>query len=335
MKKITIFLASFMTTAGFAQNVSGFEDLTLAPNSYNDGSSGSGAFMSGGVSFQNSYNTAWAYWDAGFAYSNQGDITVAPSDYLTQMYQTKAGAGYGGSGNFAVGQQGAKITFPNYPAGGNMHSVYITNTTFAYNSMALGDGIGKKFGDTLNSPHSAAGIHGSYPDWFLLDITGYFMGNPIADTVHFYLADFRFANDSLDYIVSDWTLVDLSPLGVTDSLVFSISSSDVGAFGINTPTYFCIDNLTTSEIVTGITEVANPLNITAYPNPFENTVSVTFENTNQRTINVYNALGALVYSAETNAMSAELNLEGFNAGIYFVSVSEGMAASTLKVIKKQ
>src|SRR6218665_481179 len=153
MKKITLFLASLSIAASsFAQQVADFEDLTLAPNSYNDGSSGSGAFMSGIASFQNSYNTAWAYWDAGFAYSNQGDTTVAPSDYLTQLYQTKAGVGYNGSANFAVGQQGAKVSFPTYPVGGTMHSVYVTNTTFAYNSMALGDMIGKKFGDTLNSP---------------------------------------------------------------------------------------------------------------------------------------------------------------------------------------
>ena len=334
--KLTMMAAlSLLTINGFAQlDTATFENLSLAPNSYNDGASGSGPFVSGYTTFQNSYNSSWMYWDAGFAYSNQGDTAVSPSDYLTQLYQTKAGTGQNSSANFGIGQQGAKVLFSFTGAGALSYGMYITNTTFAYNSMALGDGIGKKFGDTLNTPHSATGVHGSFPDWFKLSIVGYYGGLATADTVNFYLADYRFANDSLDYIIKDWTYVDLTPLGHVDSISFTMTSSDVGAFGINTPTFFCIDNLVSSLIVTGITAPAVSAGFNAYPNPFENAVKLNFNNSTARTIAVYNALGELVYYEETKSTSTELNTEAFTSGIYFVKVTEGDQSSTLRMIKK-
>ena len=47
------------------------------------------------------------------------------------------------------------------------------------------------------------------------------------NVVEFYLADFRSAEDSLDYIVNDWRWIDLSNLGNVDSLQFTMNSSDV------------------------------------------------------------------------------------------------------------
>ena len=64
----------------------------------------------------------------------------------------------------------------------------------------------------------------------------------------FYLADFRFADNSLDYIVRDWRFVDLSGLGVVSRLEFDLASSDSGAFGINTPAYFAMDSLAANAV---------------------------------------------------------------------------------------
>jgi hypothetical protein len=61
--------------------------------------------------------------------------------------------------------------------------------------------------------------------------------------VEFYLADFRFENNGEDYIVDTWEYVDLSSLGVVNKLEFSLGSSDVGAWGMNTPAYFVIDTI--------------------------------------------------------------------------------------------
>src|SRR5207249_4062813 len=113
-------------------------------------------------------------------------------------------------------------------------SARIANTTYAALSMLNGDSFAKKFG----------GASGNDPDYFLLTITGLDSQQHSTGSVDFYLADYRFANNAQDYIVSDWTTVDLSSLGLdTQTLSFGLTSSDVGDYGMNTPAYFALDNL--------------------------------------------------------------------------------------------
>ena len=67
-------------------------------------------------------------------------------------------------------------------------------------------------------------------------------GNPVG-SVDFYLADYRFADNSRDYIVDTWTQVDLSTLSDATVLTFAMESTDVGQFGMNTPSYFAVDGI--------------------------------------------------------------------------------------------
>ena len=54
--------------------------------------------------------------------------------------------------------------------------------------------------------------------------------------VFLYLADFRSPDPAQDFIRQEWTWLDLTPLSAaTRSLHFTLSSSDNGAFGMNTP----------------------------------------------------------------------------------------------------
>jgi hypothetical protein len=60
------------------------------------------------------------------------------------------------------------------------------------------------------------------------------------------LADYRFADNSKDYILKDWRYVDFnnnvsSDIEI-DSISFRYEGSDTGAFGLNTPKYFCMDD---------------------------------------------------------------------------------------------
>ncbi len=59
--------------------------------------------------------------------------------------------------------------------------------------------------------------------------------------VDFYLANYT-SPSSLP--VSVWTVVDLTSLAGAQSLSFDHASSDVEPFGINTPEYFAMDDLT-------------------------------------------------------------------------------------------
>ena len=60
--------------------------------------------------------------------------------------------------------------------------------------------------------------------------------------MNFYLADYRFTDNSQDYIVDDWRFVDFSALGIVDEIRFSMTSSDNNQYGPLTPTYFAMDN---------------------------------------------------------------------------------------------
>src|SRR5262249_30519839 len=96
-----------------------------------------------------------------------------------------------------------------------------------------GDMFSKKFG----------GPDGTDPDYFLLTIYGLdAAGNPTG-SVDFLLADYTFQDPNLNYIISAWTTVDLTPLGNAVLLQFNLISSDIGPFGMNTPSYFALDNL--------------------------------------------------------------------------------------------
>ena len=99
--------------------------------------------------------------------------------------------------------------------------------------MLEGSGFSKKFG----------GSTGNDADWFLLTITGKDAYGNITDTVDFYLADYRYENNSSDYIVDSWEYVDLGGLGAAKSLEFLLSSSDTGGYGMNTPAYFAMDTV--------------------------------------------------------------------------------------------
>jgi hypothetical protein len=115
----------------------------------------------------------------------------------------------------------------------SLAGAWFTNTTWAALSMRDGDGFAKQFG----------GASGDDPDFLSLTISGFDAAGLPTGAVEFLLADYRFADGSLDYIVDQWTWVDLGSLGAVKDVDFSIASSDT-AFGfVNTPAYFAMDDL--------------------------------------------------------------------------------------------
>jgi hypothetical protein len=195
-------------------------------------------FTSSGAFFNNAYNALFGSW-GGFALSRATDTTTPG---FGNQYSAWAGSGFGGSSQFAIGYVDSFTpTYPTItlPAGEIPLSIAVSNTTYAALVIRDGDpGFGvEKFG----------GASGSDPDWYKLIITGVDENSATTGTVEFYLADYRFANNAQDYIVSAWATVDLTSLpNSTRALKFDVASSDVGAFGINTPTYFAADQLTTT-----------------------------------------------------------------------------------------
>jgi hypothetical protein len=221
-------------------SVATFDDNPLDPNSHWGGAgSGQTGFVSGGVNFYHNDN-GWS-WD-GFVYSNMTDTTTGG---VENQFSAYTGSGADGLANYAVsalnldwsGNYDVIPTSINFINPCKLSGAYFTNTTYAALTMLDGYFVSKKFG----------GSTGNDADWFLLTITGKDLAGSITGTVDFYLADYRFMDNADDYIVDSWEYVDLSRLGVIASLEFSLSSSDTGDYGMNTPAYFAMDNLTIPE----------------------------------------------------------------------------------------
>lgn len=239
--------------ASFSVVVSTFDDLTLAEDSYwngdDDGAGYDGTFsgfISGDCYFTNCQCLLYNYWEA-FSYSNMTDTTT---EGFTNQFSAYTGVGFNDSANYAVAYtlvmwgQASQIYF-GYSSGDynrTAQGFYVTNTTYAALSMLNGDGFAKKFGD---DPDTTDIVEDDQPDWFLLTI--YALNDSYerddSNKVEFYLADYRFDDSADDYIVDEWTWVDLTGLGEVYGLEFKLTSSDTGGSGMNTPAYFAMDNL--------------------------------------------------------------------------------------------
>lgn len=234
---MSLICLAVLVVAGVANAaiVADFDDLTLAPESYWNGSDGSGGFTSGNAWFNNNYDSVYGSWD-GWAYSNTTDTTTPG---WSNQYSAITGGGQGGSNNYGVSYVNSfAATLPTMlltdtTQGYSLADAYFTNTTYAALSMLNGDDFAKKFG----------GDSGNDPDWFLLTITGYDADSVATGQVPFYLADYRFSDNSEDYIIDEWAWVDLSSLGSIVRLEFGLNSSDVGDWGMNTPAYFAMDTV--------------------------------------------------------------------------------------------
>lgn len=234
MKKFTLSTLCFslFCTYANAQEVATFEDLGLSVDQYWDGSDESAMFTSGGYTFINNYVDWGGYgsWD-GFGYST---MTSTSYTQLSDQFNCCVGHGVNNSSTFGVGYYSAFMgTEPtiiaNDASAFEATGCYITNAAYAYTSMKEGDDYTNKFDET---------------DWFLLTATGYLEGE-VTSTEEFYLA-----KDGK--IVDDWSYFDLSSLGSVDEIHFTLSSSDNGQWGMNTPAYFCIDDFGAKNPVTSI-----------------------------------------------------------------------------------
>jgi hypothetical protein len=242
MRMLTVMMLGIMIlSAGLAAaETADFEDLALAAESFYNGSDGAGSFESRSAVFNNLYDDSFfIYWE-GFSYSNTTDTTT--EGYINQ-YSAYPGSGAEGSTVYGVAYQPGYYgygTVPTiaFPEEISISSVSVANTTYAYLTMKKGDiyGFTEKFG----------GDTGDDEDWFLLTITGKDADGNVTGTVEFYLADYRFVNNEHDYIVDDWIRVDLSNLGEVKSIEFALTSSDTDpdpTIGMNTPSYFAVDNI--------------------------------------------------------------------------------------------
>ena len=198
------------------------------------------------------------------------------------------------------------ISAPYYAVG-----CYVCNSPYAYYAIKEG------------SPYSAKFEQG---DWFKLIAHGVNENAEETGTVEYYLADYQSENADEWTLNDSWEWVDLSSLGEVTSIYFTMESSDTGAYGMNTPAYFCLDKLTVSaDDPTSVDAVAAAA-VKAYYDRSAGCVRV--HTSAPAEVSVYSVNGAWV-AQQTVVDSAAIDLTAVPSGVYIVRCG----AYSVKIVK--
>ncbi|MFA6149779.1 MAG: DUF4465 domain-containing protein [Chitinophagaceae bacterium] len=321
-------LSSLIVLAGFsskAQTVADFETPVLPKSdtayiNYSNYGKDVG-FSSGLAYFPCVYDTSFGFefWSSGFAYSNMRDSVTSG---FMNSYSAKPAIGFAGSAQYVVAngvQNTVRLT--GAAMGASVNGFYVTNSTYAFNSMRDGDGFAKKFN------HSDS-------DFFRLDIFAYSKGAMSKDSVSFYLADFRNTDSTKNYIVRDWNWVDLLKLGKADSLLFRLQSSDNGSFGMNTPGFFCMDNLITNETNVSVKDLSVKADIRMYPNPASNVLFIESNLNEKQIVSINDITGKLIAQYEFQNEKLEINVSSLASGTYILNFRNGSQVTSSQFVKQ-
>lgn len=126
----------------------------------------------------------------------------------------------------------------------NIQYMYVCNSAYTYGVIIHGnywdDGEDDGWTGSAQSLVTSKG-------WFKVLAYGYKAdgsatngGNP----VEFYLADYRDNSSTATPAIEKWTKWDLSALGSVAKIKFNFVGSDNSQYGLNTPAYVCIDDIT-------------------------------------------------------------------------------------------
>lgn len=287
--------------------VADFEDLYLAPETYWQGPDGNtdtnmeSKFYSGSYAFSNTYYPDWNYW-GGYAYSNVTSISFDPAQFSTQQFRSVVGHGAGNTANYAVVYtMGARtdINFTHTANADVIPGVYLTNAAYTYYSMMNGD--------------SFMGAAFAEGDWYKVTFKGT-KTDGTTTTKEIYLADYRSANASERFVVTDWKWYDLSSLGLITKLSVTVDGSRKTTGGLTIPSYFCMDKLgSESEISTGLTDLYQST-IQVYPNPFTDYIIV--KSDKAQTLKLFNVSGQCLVNIYLNEGNNRINVQSLPKGTY-------------------
>lgn len=302
--------------------VADFESYDIAPSGFINNTIDSdtlGYFEGENILLPNVYDANYDFW-TGWAISSATD-TLTPG--FTNQYSAIAGGGYDGSVNYAVGYAASPIQMHIQDPYDRVSGIYVTNNAYAYLSMRDGDAFAKKFG----------GVTGDDPDFFKLTVRAWYEGEVSTDSIDFYLADFRFENNAEDYIIDEWTYLDLSEFALIDSLQFELTSSDVGQFGMNTPAYFCIDNVETDKL-SSTSNLSQQIDVNLFPNPVQSQLEVSIDEENVGfEYGIYNYQGQQVNFVKVLGSHTKIDTESLDRGSYLIVVKNDKGIRTLPFVK--
>ena len=138
--------------------------------------------------------------------------------------------------------------------------------------------------------------------------------------------------------------INLTSLGNVDSLTFSMHSSQNGAYGMNTPAFFCIDNLTLNTnydtLETGIKNYFTQNSLNLYPNPAVTETEIVYSTTTSVPVSmkVIDLLGNELIEQKAQSYTGinkfKIEISTLPAGVYYVTLNAGNNFMTKKLIKQ-
>ena len=313
-------LCIFSLSISYSQTVVDFEEFDIGLDTFLNGSDANGQFEAQNILLPNDFDPEFQSW-LGWSISSVRD-SITPG--FGNQFAAITATGFDDSQNYAVSFNFSENGLSIIDNDNGIQGLYITNSTFAFLSIRDGDAFAKQFG----------GETGDDPDFFLLSIVGYEDGIQRPDTVDFYLADYRFEDNSQDFIVSDWSFIDLSQFGNVDSLGFNLSSSDNGQFGMNTPAYFCVDQIIFNDSMTTSTNdvfVENLFDV--YPNPAVDQLNISHDVIEEVSMKVYDVLGNLHISLRGD-LQKSIDVSTLVPGSYIIHVQSEDRRSSQLFIKE-
>ena len=311
---------SFLCFGLIAQTTTNFEEYNLNAEEHINESTEIEGFYSGNTFLPNNYSAMFDSY-SGWAISTHSDVTTP--GFMNQ-YSSIAGGGYE-STTFATTSAYTPILLglENEAAGEVVEGMYITNSTYAFLSMQDGDSFAKKFG----------GETGNDPDYFLLTIQKYLNGELGSEVVEFYLADYRFDDNSQDYIVDDWTFVNTSSLGQADSLRFTLTSTDIGDYGMNTPATFCVDNIITAGNATSTNAASIASSFAVFPNPSADFLTINYDEQSTAFVQLFDGTGKVVLQHSISSGNHQFDIRHLPNGVYALRLENEFGLASELVIK--
>lgn len=266
------------------------------------------------------FNTWW-----GFTASNSTDNT-RPSDTMKYQYSNMAKGGIvlNDDGTVKTDANGMPVVsadvpymvayantgFAKHPADmafvdGKTYEpvgVYVNLASYPYYCVEEGDGFARAF---HNGDKFILTVHGIAPD-------------ESEKTIDVEMASYTNGNLTIN---RGWKYVDLSPLGPVNQIYFGMKSTDVGEWGDNTPSYFCLDKLTVKTVDnSGIGNVSSASSTISYDR-FTHQVNIGEADF----AIVYDTLGQRVMTSDRSSFS----ISSLSPGVYIVKTGN----SSLKIVK--
>lgn len=323
MKKLLpITFLLFTASLLIGQTVADFENFGLSVGNFiNNDASGQG-FTSGAVCLPNNFNADYGSWD-GWAVSATNDVTTPG---FTNQFSSIVGSGFDGSTSYGVAFSFGINTIrvadsANGASSGIVNGLYITNSTYSFLSMLDGDAFAKKFG----------GETGDDPDFFSVVFRGHSDGELSADSVEFFLGDYRATDNAEDFLIDDWTWVDLSGFGEVDSLSFYMRSSDVGDFGINTPLFICVDDITVTNTPVSSTNVI-ALEMDVFPTLTDENFTIDLNSGEEAVARMVSFDGQLIFAKSFIGGQKTFDVSEQPPGFYVLQVEQNGKLNTRKII---